>query len=146
MFYKIYTKTSQILNKIDVTCNIYVTTEYKYKRRISFICRSATYGRNGSCAKLNWCPSGITLHGIHCVHTVCAINYVLISRQHKLYHTEATWASLLKGVEINFYIYVVQHTFDSHMRVGEVVSLTLHFVNSRKKYWFLHQIFNSYFL
>ena len=71
------------------------------------------YERNGPCAK--------------CVHTECAINYVPISTQHKVYHTEdiCESQSLLKGVGNKFNLNVVQHALASHMCVGDVISLTL---------------------
>ena len=47
LFYKIYTKISQIMTKKND-----VETQYKYKRLISIFCCSSKYERNGSCTKL----------------------------------------------------------------------------------------------
>ena len=49
LFYKIYLKTSQIMNKNDVKIN------GKY---IYFFWHSSKYECNGSHAKLTWCPKG----------------------------------------------------------------------------------------
>ena len=57
--YKIYTKSSQRMNKNDVK------TRCTYKKWISFFCCSSKYDR-----KVNVTPwASFTLHETHCVHT-----------------------------------------------------------------------------